>query len=163
MSNDQLERTIVLANSARLPLGAVAIAYGLLSSHLADPDSDWDVVYHLRQVCLGHPIEPEQTRALIREKVLMPDGSLDPVLEAVVLSSVRGEGRNLHLDSPFTDSLDRAMAEFINAREYIRSRMEVPEAEGFIADDPTKQIRDSLRSKKWTDDRKPPSDEFPPH
>ena len=114
----------ILALALAVPLSVAARNYGLLSSYLEDPDSEWDLAFYLREVCLGRPIDPEQTRALIAEKLLNPDGSPDPGMEAVVLSAVRGEGRALHLATPFTDPLERAMAEFIMAREYIRGHLE---------------------------------------
>lgn len=163
MPDPHATRSIVLANGSRVPLARAATNLALLTDYLSDPDSDWDIVYYLREVCLGRRIEPEQTKALIKEQLLLPDGSVDPAMEAVVLSAVRGEGRVLHIGSPFTDSLDRAMAEFVNARNFVRSQLDEPDAEAFLRDDPARHALDLLKPpKKWTERQSertdPPSD-----
>jgi hypothetical protein len=168
MSDHRISRPIVLANGARVPLDVAATNLALITSYLADPDSEWDIVNYLREVCLGRPIEPEQTLALVREQLLSPDGSVDSAMQAVVLSSVRGEGRLLHLVSPFTDPLDRAVAEFLMARDYIRSYLSPGEAKSVLEDDSVEKGLGLLRrARKWTDreaDRtSPPPDDLPPH
>jgi len=163
MAASPLQRPITLANGANVPLFQAASNLGLLQEYLTDPDSDWNLLYYLREVSLGRSIEPEQQRALIKALLLEPDGSLDPSMEAVVLSAVRGEGQLLHIDSPFTNSLDRAMAEFVNARAYVRSYLDEAEAKAFFYDDLAQQGLNMLRrSKKWTGRPRDESGPSPP-
>jgi hypothetical protein len=149
------ERLVVLANGARVPFEQACLRVGTVTAYLEDPSLEWDMVHLLRQVCLGNTIDPEQTRALVREKLLQPDGTVEPILEAIVLSAVRGEGRLLRLESPFTDPLDRATAEFFLAREYVRNHMEAPDATAFLTHDPLQKSFEEYRKgtdpgSKWT-------------
>lgn len=99
---------------------------------MSDDHSHSDLIYFLREVCLGRIIQPEQAQVLIQEQLLTDDGRVDPSMQAVVLSAVRGEGKKLHIISPFTDPLDRAIAEFVNARNYIRSYTDEPETKAIL-------------------------------
>jgi len=145
MSENSHERLVVLANGASVSLGAVVANLGLLRSYLESPDSEWDVVYHLREVCLGRTIDAETARTLIHEGLLQPDGNVETDLRAVVLSAVRGEGRLLHVTSPFTDPLDRAMVEYLNADDYLESHLERSAKEAFLADNPLKNLRAAIK------------------
>lgn len=129
------DRVTTLSNGETVPLLTAARWFALLGSHQELPDLEWDAVYHLREVCLGRPLEPEQTRTLVHEGLLTPDGRVDPVLRAVVLAGVRGEGRVLHLDSPFTNPLDRAVADFVRAHDYLAAHLPPVEAEELFRDD----------------------------
>lgn len=129
------ERISLLANGASVPLATAAPYFALLRSHLDNPDAEWDVVFHLRETCLGRKLEPEQIRTLAAEGLLGRDGRPDPVLRAVVLSAVRGEGRALHLVSPFTDPVDRAIVEYLAAKDYLSTALEPAEARELFADD----------------------------
>ncbi|QJW98485.1 hypothetical protein [Frigoriglobus tundricola] len=141
------ERTAILANGAVVPLVEAEDRFGRLQNLLRRRDCmEWDGLYFLREVCLGRPIDPEPSATLVHERLLEPDGTPDPVMCAVVLASVRGCGRELHLDSPFTDSLDRALAEFVHARNMIRSDMETAPAEAFIQHDPVEDGLKRLRN-----------------
>ncbi len=147
--------------------------------HLQDPDLDWPYVHLVRELCLDRPIEPEQRRALVREGLLGEDGALDPSLAAVVRAAVRGEDRLLRLDSPFTHSLDRAMADYLCARTFIRGHLEDAAAEAFLSSDPSRDAEQEFRERTtpavppphmpppWTDreaDRRDrPADDLPPH
>lgn len=165
MSESRLTRPVVLANGDRVPLIAAATSYGHLSDYLTDPDSDWDVVYYLREMCLGRDIEPEQSRALIHARLVEADGVPGAAMRAVVLSAVRGEGRHLHLDSPFTDPLDRSIAEFITARHYLHSFLDGSELKE-VLDDPVRRALENPPPKRWTDredDRPDPPGDLPPH
>jgi len=130
---------------------------------MEDPDQEWDMVYFLRQVCMGREIEPEPKRALIRERLLQSDGTPAPDMKAVVLSSVRGEDRAIHISSPFTDPVDRAMADFIISREYIRANLPKAVAESFLADDKVKWANDILRRPKNWAGRESAGTELPPN
>lgn len=163
MSDSHLTRPVVLANGDRLLLRVAAANYARLASHLAEPDSEWDMVFYLREVCLGRPIDPEQTRALVHERLLAPDGTVEPAMRAVVLSAVRGEGRVLHLASPFTDATDRALAEFLTARNYVHSYLSDAEAQA-VFDDPVFRALQNP-PKRWTerqDERTDPPGDLPP-
>lgn len=116
------------------------------------------MVYLLRRACLGQAIDADHARALTGERLLRPDGTVEPVLREIVLSSVRGQGRLLHLDSPFTETLDRVMAEYIQSREYVRCSLPLREAEAFLASDPVERsVRRVLKAtapeSNWTDRR----------
>ncbi len=62
-------------------------------------------------------------------------------MRAVILSGLRGEGRLLHLDSPFVDAEDRPIAEYLIAEDELPSRV----LDAIEAVDPGKQIRDGVR------------------
>jgi hypothetical protein len=166
MSHARLFQPATLANGERVPLAAAASKLARVTEYLAVPDSEWDVVFYLREVCLGREIEPEQERALVRERLLEPDGRLDPVMRAVVLSAVRGVGRTLHIDSPFTDQVDRDIAEYLLARDGIRSALGTDEARAVLAYDPVQRLFDDHQQfKKWTereDDRPDTPGDLPP-
>jgi hypothetical protein len=90
---------------------------------------------------------------------LSADGELDPVVRAVVLAAVRGAGRVLHLSSPFTDENDRAVAEFISARDHIRCSLPDDEAQRLLAEDPLpKAVREELLRRHRAAPESPPPD-----
>jgi hypothetical protein len=122
-------REVVLANGDRVSLQDAALRHMRLRAQLALEEEEWDVVYHLREICLGREIDPEPERFLIREGWLCEDGTADPALRSVVLSCVRGEGRLLHLDSPYTEPLDRALAEFFISREQLLAQLDPADAQ----------------------------------
>lgn len=144
MTIDPGVRIATLANGEAVPLARAAAVYSRLDSYLRHSDAEWDIPYFLREVCLGRSIEPEQSRVLAREGLLAPDGRPDPDVRAVVLAAVRGEGRLLHLSSPFTDADDRAVAEFLNARDHIASLLPEAEARSLLADPLPDLLRQSL-------------------
>ncbi|MGL6075466.1 MAG: hypothetical protein ACRC8S_15025 [Fimbriiglobus sp.] len=161
------QKFISLANGDRVRLWDAATQLGILETYLHDSDDEeWNLVPLLRQVCLGHKIDPDQTRALIRQELLLPNGTVEPVLKSVVLSAVRGEGQLLHLESPFTNPLDKAMAEYINSREFIRNSLSETEAKEFFAYDPVQEAYEKLKkatdpTQSWADrqgKRKDPPD-----
>lgn len=129
-----------LACGGVVPIVRAAAFLSQLRSFLEHQDTEWDVVYYLRELCLGRSIEPEQKRCLVREGLLSATGDLDPDLRSVVLSAVRGEGRVLTVSSPFTDAADRAVAEFLNARHYITCFLDEAEAKQLLAGDPIDEI-----------------------
>lgn len=163
-------RLVQLCNGDRLPLSLAAARLGLLVSYQeGEHDGEWNPLYLLRELCLGRPLAPEQLRDLRAEQLVTPAGEPIDGLRAVVLSAVRGEGRALRLDSPFTDPLDRAMADYLIARHFIRAHLDEPEATAFLADDPVQTALDHARRATgpggWADresDRPPPPPNSPP-
>ena len=118
------KRTTLLANGDLVSLEVAAAEFSRLGTFLELPDTEWDAVYYLRQLCLGETIEPEQLQELIRARLVNKDGEPFESMKSVVLSAVRGTGRVLHLDSPFTDATDEAIAQFINARDHLEFSLE---------------------------------------
>jgi hypothetical protein len=144
------DRVIQLSSGVRWPLRTVAGCVGQLEAYLdTDDPKERDLVYFLRQVCLGQKISDEQREALRTYGLLQTsDGQLEPQMKDVVLAAVRGEGRALHVVSPFTDSWDRALSDFLNARIRIRSEIDDRgEYEAFLKDDPLQQYADKLLEK----------------
>lgn len=127
-------RMAVLANGGVVPLEAAAATYALLKSHLQSNDAEWDVLYYLRELCLGRPIDNHQRFTLLKSGLLESDGELHPAVRDVVLSAVRGEDQMLHLESPFTSADDRAIAELINATTYVKIHVPPNEAEKWLKD-----------------------------
>lgn len=118
LTNEQLlhSRETVLANGGRMSL-ATAVAHNSRLLTLRDADDlEWDALYHLRELALDRSLDPQPLRALAREGLVGEDGRLDPEFRDVILSATDGVGRHLTLKSPFTDELDRALAEFQHAR-----------------------------------------------
>ena len=170
MTKSIKDRVATLANGDCVSLQQAAHQYAVVKGYLESPDSEWNLIYYLRQLCLGREVELDQRAALTRESLIGNDGAIDPVLNAVILSAVRGEGRLLHLDSPFVDTQDRLIAEFLVARDELprevladitagdlrRSVAEaisdtpVPPSVGLLPD----KIRDILRQK--TGGQQPP-------
>ena len=145
-------KSVVLSNGARHPIGLVAAHVGLLESYADGDARDRDVLDALRRTCLGLPISGEARHALQSEKLLDGRGEPPPALKDVVLSSVRGDGKALHVLPPFTDPWDRTIANLFLARAAVRSQLSPENAElllnepGFGGDhDTPEQIR------KWTD------------
>ena len=110
-------RPALLANGTDVPLDDAARAYALLRGLVGTPDGEWDLLFPLRQLCLGRPVEDGPAEGLARIGVLNADGSVPPTTAAVVLSAVRGDGRALHVSSPFVDTEDRLLAEYLIARD----------------------------------------------
>jgi hypothetical protein len=140
MTKDFKDRTVTLSNGAGVSLLESARCFAVLQGFLDSPDSEWNLIYYLRQQCLGKTIDDEQRAALIREGLLEADGSASSAIEATVLSSVHGDGRILHLVSPFTEREDRMISEYIIARD------ELPEhvLDQISASDPKLGIRDAI-------------------
>jgi len=134
------ERTAVLANGDRVPLIDAALAYRSLQTVFAMEGvaggAERNTLYHLRAICLGRTIGAESQRILIENQLLRPDGSTDPVVKAIVLSAVTGVEQELHLRSPFTDRLDRALSEYVTSRDFIRCFAEGPGVDTLLNDDP---------------------------
>jgi hypothetical protein len=135
-----LDRVATLANGDRVPLWQAAHQYAIVKGYLESPDSEWNLVYYLRQLCLGREVEPEQRAALAREALIGEDGRVDPVLNAVMLSAVRGEERLLHLDSPFVDVQDRLITEFLVARDELPREV----LAAIAAEDPGRAITEAV-------------------
>jgi hypothetical protein len=115
MSESSSQRVATLANGEQVPLEEAAHYYGLIRGLLQEPYGEWDVVYYLRQACLGEDLEEEHLRVLRSHQMLTSLDDVEPVLRAVVLASVRGEGRTLYLDSPFVTPHDRLVAGLLDA------------------------------------------------
>ena len=164
MSLTSPTRIAILANGDRVPLERAAFFLSLLDAYLHGHEAEWDPVVLLRELSLGRDILPEQARSLEGEGLLEPDGTLDPVLRSVVLSAVRGEGVALRLDPPFTDPLDRTLAELLAAQEYIRSHLPPAEADVVLqGPDPLIQILRSLPTPpSWTARERGRRPETPP-
>ena len=122
-----LDRTVLLASGATVPLREAVVHYTALVTFAGCNDGEWDVLHLLRQACLGQPLDPGQRLALAREGLLDGAGKIEPVLREVVLASVRGQGRVLYIDCPFVTHLDRAVAEFEGARDVIRTHLDDPQ------------------------------------
>lgn len=137
------DRIVILATGERLPLGVVCRHLGVLASYLEDTEQDWHYLPLLRRVCFGLPVDPEQRRALARERLTEPDGTVDAALLAVVRAAVRGEGEHLRLESPFTDPVDRAMADYRRAQTYLRGHLDDPDT--FLTADPTRDAEHRYR------------------
>lgn len=170
---------ITLTNGAQVPVGSLTSYLNLLQSHLGTPDQEWDVVYFLRELCLGRSIEPEQQRAVAGVGLLESDGTVHPLLRDVVLASIKGRGRVLTLELPYTDVTDEAMCEFIRHREYLRHMLPDPQAEELFRTSPGEQSEDRLAESRGQTpapthlrdpntflkrilDRKPPDADPPP-
>lgn len=138
-------RQVLLANGDRVALGVAVQQCGRLAAALQLDEDEWDVVYHLREVCLDRGIEPEVKQFLINEGYLGPDGSVDPALRSIVLAAVRGEGRVLRVESPYVDPLDRARAEFLGAREQLLAQLDPDERAAVFDKPPLERHLDTLR------------------
>lgn len=112
-------RTAVLSNGSAVTLAEAVKWFDRLQSAKDADDLEWEPLYHLRQLALGKTIAPEAVQTFIRAGLLGSDGTLDNRFREIILSSIRGEDRDLHLESPFTEKLDRSLAEFVHAREVI--------------------------------------------
>lgn len=121
------DRHAILATGDDVLLAHAHHFYSLLRLRVADTADEWHVIYHLRELCLGKPVESDVLRHLKRIEMLGPDGDVDPTLRAVVLSAVRGQGKNIRLSSPFTDATDEALSEFFWNREYLLCSLDPPE------------------------------------
>lgn len=147
MSSFIESRIAQLSTGEVVPLLSAARWLSHLSDCVRTPDDEWDIVYHLRQACLGHPPAPEIMAALAADDFVTADGEVDPVVRAVVLAAVRGEGRALHLVSPFTEASDRMIANFVAAREYLEVELSPAEFQELLAGDGTAdRVRAALQS-----------------
>ncbi len=104
----------------RWSLLGVSGAFGLLQSTLSDRKTS-HLVHGLRSVCLGKEIAQETWSELSNAGLLIRSDvearKVPDQLKDVVLASVRGEGDALFLVSPFVDSLDRQLSDFLNIRD----------------------------------------------
>lgn len=152
------DRLSVLANGDLVPLPDAASSYGLLHSYLRTDWLAWDPLPLLREACLGHTLDPEQRQELVRARVLTADGSVAPAMRSVVLSAVRGDGPHLRLDSPFTDPVDRVLAEYHIAREAVRSLLDPAQATAFLRYDPAERALEEFRAAAAGDESVPPAE-----
>ena len=123
---------------------AACAAYSLLVSYHDNPDLEWDVVYFLRELCLGRSVDKEPLQTLRQEGLIASDDGVDPVMKAVGLSAVRGEGRHLHVGSPFTDPKHRAVALFLHSKALIE--LLLPEADVAAVMSEDRHLRDDVRA-----------------
>lgn len=144
-------REVALANGDRLSLRDAVVKHMRLEAAIGLEEQEWEVVYHLREVCLGRPIDPAPERFLIREGWLREDGTVDPALRSIALSSVRGEGRLLHLDCPYTDDLSRAIATFYAAREELLAKLDPADAHIVFEKSDLEQRIDAVRENNAED------------
>jgi hypothetical protein len=138
------DRLALLANGDTVPLPEAASHYALLRSYGQTDWLAWDPLPLLREVCLGKDIDPEQRREMAANGILPADGSVPDALRSVVLSAVRGHGKYLTVDCPFTDERDRILAEYELAREAVRSHLDPPVAAAFLRYDPTQTATDQF-------------------
>jgi hypothetical protein len=115
-ADDVYTQEVTLAAGGRFSRLQVAEEYKFLSSFLEYSDSEWNLLYYLRQLVLGNEIEEDQKHALINENILEPDGTVRPITESVVVSALRGMDRNLYFDSPYATAHDRTLGDLITAR-----------------------------------------------
>lgn len=109
------DRPIVLCNGATVPLWEAAHTTAVLRRYLEAAAPEPELVFYLREACLGREVRPDRRAELCRECLIEPDGSIDGVMRAVVLSAIRGEGRAIRFDSPYTDREDRLIADYLVA------------------------------------------------
>jgi hypothetical protein len=140
-----LKRDIVLANGASVPLIRAAANFGILRESLAPDHEGWSSAALLRKVCFDQPIEEEQRQTLQTQGLLNQEGEVDPVMREVVLASLRGTGKQLYLDSPFTEDWDRTLADLLNAREEIRTHLNPHQASELLMDEPVEDLINLLR------------------
>ncbi len=156
--HDYLDRPVLLSTGTRWPIGAVAGCLGLLGSFLEEPETR-PLVTNLRQLCFGLEIAPERLSELSQAGLLRVNGTLDPLMRDVVLAAVRGTGNNLYLDPPFTEPLDRTIAELVLARDHIQASLPREMAEVVLGYDPLHEGAEQIqRSGRWADrltDRNP--------
>jgi len=146
MSEDLTDRKVILANGDSVPLRAASLNYGRLQAAIEIADGEWEPLHLLRRVCLGEDLDREQRVDLVRQRLLTEDGSVDPCMKSVVLSSVRGQDHQLFLDCPFTSAFDRALSEYLNSRDYVRAHApDKQSAEAFLAHDPLERALEAFR------------------
>src|ERR1700733_9061520 len=128
-----LHQQIMLSSGLQFPLAAVSRNLAMLRQHLDSGITEKRVVlYELRQLCLGRKVSPAAQRNLKDAGFLSEDGTMEPVLKGVVLSALQGEGYGLYVISPFTSSLDRTLAEYIQSRERILAEVPENDAKRFL-------------------------------
>jgi hypothetical protein len=152
------DREAVLANGGHLPLADAVRWYDRLVTLVGADQTEWDVLYSLRQLALGRQVDREPLGELVREGLATPDGRLDPGLRDVILSAVRGEDHRLRLESPFTDSLDRALAEFRGARDQLYAAIDAGQLEPLSA----RQFLSPSRFHRAMDQLQEPTSPVPP-
>ena len=145
-------KTIVLSNGAKAPLAETVLHLASLQALADTQGRDRQVLYALRESCLGRPIAPSERKLLEEEKLVDAAGAVNPSLKDVVLASVRGEGKALFLASPYTDAWDRIMGNFLLGRAAIRDQFSERDADLFINEPGFGGEHDTPESiRKWAD------------
>lgn len=140
-----------MSSGAQCNLMAASGHLGLLESHLED-DQSRHLIYHLRQMCLGHNVDEHVKKELQESGLLEKNGMLHPVMKAVVLASVRGEDHALYVVSPFTNRWDRTLADYLQIRDDIRANLSKQEADEILFEkDPVPDALTELIAKRGQD------------
>lgn len=172
MSWDNLDllrtREAVLANGGRVPLADAVDRLDRLQTAVGTDDQEWDVLYYLRELALDRPVDDTVRRSFARDGLLGPDGGLDANFRDVILSGVRGQDRALYLESPFTDSLDRVLAEYALARRDVVAaanlgQLDTELARSFLAPDRFERAMDVLKDPTDVPPSPPETPDIPPH
>jgi hypothetical protein len=145
VSEELRKRIATLTSGDQVPLEEASHYLTKLRLELNAEDQEWEVIPLLRQKCLGEELDPWQVAALRNVGLVNDEGTVDATLKSVVLASVRGDGKNLHIESPFVKDEDRALSEFIVAREQIRRYFDEVQVQQFFAQDPIEDTFSQLK------------------
>lgn len=131
---DLEKHSVLLATGIQAPLLGVTGALFLLDRLLASTPDNRKLVGQLRQACLtAQPVSPELAATFAYYGFGDADGTIDPVVQQVVLAAVRGEDIDLHIVSPYVNAWDRALSDLVISREKIRGKLPTEQAETLIA------------------------------
>lgn len=99
-----LNSQILLSNGSRVLADKVAYWLREIRDLAEGDETDREMLATLRKLALGEKVHPEltaQLQTLKDDYFLKDDGQLHEELGQVILASVRGVGKALHVDPPF--------------------------------------------------------------
>lgn len=120
MADELHQKTVRLSTGQSIDLGLASAYLNLLEGLAQGDEQERTALFRLRQVCLGDELTATDIPLLREGQLLLPDGTVDPQLRALVLAAVRGQGNALYLDSPFTDPWDRTVSDLFRVRDRVR-------------------------------------------
>jgi hypothetical protein len=120
-TTELFSKKVLLSNGATVSLSRAAILLSLLEDYVTSHiPPDREAMIALRRFCLGVPITDEARKLLIEERFLDKNGRVADDLKQIVLSSFKGQDYGLTIQSPFTESWDRIVAEMMILRDRVR-------------------------------------------
>lgn len=132
--NEIYSKKVCLANGSFLSIADVVPRLGLLERLANDSEHGRRLLSSLRAGALSQEPIPEPYRQELEQMgLLAKNGVVDLLTSQVVLASVRGADTALYIDSPFTNSWDRTVADLIISRRKVRAVLPSEQAELLIA------------------------------
>jgi hypothetical protein len=135
---DISNRVAVLTTGARVLLQSVAVILMSLETLNAGTPEERVALLALRKACLADKSTiPTSASTLLRGAGLIEgDQLIPPAVRQVVLAAVQGEGDGIHIASPYTDLLDRAISDLTTSLAKVEAVLPLEQLATLLQDMP---------------------------